>query len=78
MSLTWSTRADGDASLMDRDRNQDWQQWQAAKRASREADERALAAGEKSREQLARENGISARIAQAPLSQDAWDSVFKS
>ena len=54
----------------------DWQQ--AAKQASYEADARALASGKKSREQLSRENGVPARIARAPLSQDAWDSIFKS
>lgn len=49
-------------------------QWQARKRAFYEADQRALAAGEKSREQLVDENGaVPAHIAQAPLS---WNDLL--
>lgn len=51
-----------------------WAQWQARKRASHEADQRALDTGEKSREQLVEENGaVPAHIAQSPLS---WNDLL--
>jgi hypothetical protein len=46
----------------------DWDAWQARKQASWEADQRALASGEKTREQLIRENSaVPEHVAKAPL-----------
>jgi len=59
------------------ERRVDWEAWQAEKQASHKADMRSLANGEKSREDLSCENGLPARIAQAALSQDAWDALAK-
>lgn len=51
-----------------------WQAWQAEKQASHEADQRALAAGEKTREQLTRENGaVPISVTRAPL---PWDHLL--
>lgn len=52
-----------------------WEAWQAEKQASYEEDMRALAAGEKTREQLIRENhAVPAHIARAPLD---WTKIRK-
>ena len=52
----------------------DWGAWQARKQAAWEADQHALASGEKTREQLGRENGaVPEHIAKAPLS---WDELL--
>lgn len=52
-----------------------WEAWQAEKQASYEADMRALATGEKSREQLIRENHLVPKSAAcAPL---AWDKITR-
>ena len=52
-----------------------WEAWQAEKRASYEADQRALASGEKTREQLIRENSVApADAAKDPL---PWDEIFR-
>jgi len=52
----------------------DWEAWQARKRASYEADQRALASGEKSVQQLMDENGaVSKEVATAPLS---WEDLL--
>lgn len=51
-----------------------WAAWQARKQASWEADQRALASGEKTREQLIRENSaVPEHVAKAPLS---WDELL--
>ena len=51
-----------------------WEAWQARKRAAAEADDLAVARGEKTREQLIRENGaVPEHIARAPL---PWDEIL--
>lgn len=53
-----------------------WTAWQARKQASYDADQKAIASGEKTREQVDRDNGaVPAHIAQAPLD---WDEILKS
>jgi hypothetical protein len=52
----------------------DWEAWQARKQASYEADQRALASGEKSVQQLMEENSaVSKEVATAPLS---WEDLL--
>jgi hypothetical protein len=52
----------------------DWEAWQARKRAAYEADQRALASGEKSAQQLMDENGaVSKEVASAPL---PWEDLL--
>jgi hypothetical protein len=50
-----------------------WAAWQAEKQAAWEADHRALASGEKTREQLGRENGaVPEHVAKAI----SWDKLL--
>jgi hypothetical protein len=52
----------------------DWDAWQARKRDAYEADQRALASGEKTVQQLMAENGaVSKDVATAPLS---WEDLL--
>jgi hypothetical protein len=52
----------------------DWDAWQARKQAAWEADQCALASGEKKRDELGRENGaVPEHVAKAPLS---WDELL--
>jgi hypothetical protein len=51
-----------------------WEAWQARKRAVADADDLAVARGEKTREQLVRENGaVPVHIAEAAL---PWDELL--
>lgn len=52
----------------------DWKAWQSRKRAAYEADQRALASGEKSAQQLMDDNGaVPKEVATAPLS---WEELL--
>ena len=52
----------------------DWEAWQARKQASYEADQRALASGEKSVQQLMEEScAVPKEVATAPLS---WEDLL--
>lgn len=56
------------------ERTFDWEAWQARKRAAYEADQRALASGEKLVQQLMDKNGaVSKEVATAPLS---WEDLL--
>lgn len=60
-------RAPNDAAL-------EWAAWQARKQAAYEEDQRALAAGEKTRQQLICDNGaVPEHIAKVPL---PWDELL--
>jgi hypothetical protein len=56
------------------DEQLDWAAWQSRKRAAYEADQRALASGEKSVQQLIDDNGaVPKEVATAPLS---WEDLL--
>lgn len=53
-----------------------WTAWQARKQAAYDADQRAIANGEKTREQVDHEtSAVPVHIAQAPLD---WDQILNS